>query len=171
LEVTYLEPWYTHPGFCTAIAQVVRQAHQQLALAATSRVATIYTAHSIPEPMAAQAPYVQQFAATAAASAALCAGQEYRLAYQSQATGTPFAWLQPDINDAIQQAAAEGYQAVVVTPIGFLCDHVEVLYDLDVQARQTAQECGVQFARAATVGTHPTFLDMLSTLLVQRLRG
>ena len=97
-------------------------------------------------------------------------GQEYRLAYQSQATDTPFAWLQPDINDAIQQAAAAGYEAVVVAPIGFLCDHVEVLYDLDVQARQTAQECGVQFARAATVGNHPIFLDMLSTLLAQRLR-
>lgn len=170
-EVTYLEPWYDHPGFGAAIAQVVRAAQQQLAPAARQRVATIYTAHSIPEPMAAQAPYAHQFAATAAAAAALLADEDYRLAYQSQATGTPFAWLQPDISDAIQQAADAGYQAVVVAPIGFLCDHVEVLYDLDVQARQTAQDCGLQFARAATVGNHPIFLEMLSTLLTRRLRG
>src|SRR5262249_35500287 len=129
-----------------------------------------YTAHAIPESMATGAPYTQQFAAAAAAAAQRLGHQNYRLAYQSQATGTPFPWLQPDINDAIAQLQAEGYHDVIVAPIGFLCDHVAVLYDLDIQARDTALSCGLTYVRAATVGTHPAFPAMLSELLAERLR-
>ena len=132
-------------------------------------VALIYTAHAIPTAMATGAPYTQQFAATAAAATRLLGRQDYRLAYQSQATGTPFPWLQPDINDAIQQVYDEGYRDVIVAPIGFLCDHVEVLYDLDIQARDAAVACGMTYQRAATVGTHRAFLTMLSELLAERL--
>jgi ferrochelatase len=85
-------------------------------------------------------------------------------------TGTPIPWLQPDINDTIQQVHAEGYRDVIVAPIGFLCDHMEVLYDLDIQARNTATVCGMTYARAATVGNHPAFVAMLSTLIAQRLQ-
>ena len=83
-------------------------------------------------------------------------------------TGTPRPWLQPDINDAIRQLHAAGYREVIVSPIGFLCDHVEVLYDLDVAARQTAAACGMTLVRAQTVGTHPAFLGMLSELIAER---
>jgi len=169
-QVTYLAPWYTHPGFIEAIAATIHQASQALGPVRAQHAALIYTAHAIPEAMASTAPYTQQFAATAAAAAQRLGRQDYRLAYQSQATGTPFPWLQPDINDAIQQVQAEGYRDVIVAPIGFLCDHVEVLYDLDIQARDTALACGLTYARAATVGTHTAFLTMLSTLLAERLR-
>jgi len=169
-QVTYLAPWYTHAGFIEAIAATIRQASQTLGPARAPRAALIYTAHAIPEAMATGAPYTQQFAATAAAAAQRLGRQDYRLAYQSQATGTPFPWLQPDINDAIAQVQAEGYRDVIVAPIGFLCDHVEVLYDLDIQARDTALACGLTYVRAATVGTHTAFLAMLSELLVERLR-
>ena len=104
-----------------------------------------------------------------AAATRLLGRKEYRLAYQSQVTGTPRPWLQPDINDAIRQAKADGYREVIVSPIGFLCDHVEVLYDLDVEARKTARECNMAFARAKTVGNHPAFLAMLSDRLAERL--
>ena len=119
--------------------------------------------------MATGAPYTQQFAATAAAATQLLGRQDYRLAYQSQA-GDAVSWLQPDINDAVQQVHTEGYRDVIVAPIGFLCDHVEVLYDLDIQARDTAVACGMTYRRAATVGTHRVFLTMLSELLAERLR-
>ena len=170
-RVTYLVPWYTHPGFIEAIAATVQQASQVLGPARAQRAALIYTAHAIPQTMATGAPYTQQFATTAAAAAQRLGRQDYRLAYQSQATGTPFPWLQPDINDAIVQVQAEGYRDVIVAPIGFLCDHVEVLYDLDIQARDTALACGLTYVRAATVGTHTAFLTMLSELLAERLRS
>lgn len=170
-QVTYLAPWYAHPGFIEAIAATVQQASQTLDPARAQRAALIYTAHAIPETMAMGGPYTQQFAATAAAAAQRLGHQDYRLAYQSQATGTPFPWLQPDINDAMAQIQAEGYRDVIVAPIGFLCDHVEVLYDLDIQARDTALACGLTYVRAATVGTHPAFLTMLSELLAERLRS
>ena len=170
-QVTYLAPWHTHPGFIEAIADSVRQASQALGPARAQEAALIYTAHAIPTAMATGAPYTQQFAATAAAATQLLGRQDYRLAYQSQATGTPFPWLQPDINDAVQHVHTAGYHDVIVVPIGFLCDHVEVLYDLDIQARDAAVACGMTYRRAATVGTHRTFLTMLSALLAERLRA
>jgi ferrochelatase len=77
--------------------------------------------------------------------------------------------LQPDINEAIRQVQAAGYHDVIISPIGFLCDHVEVLYDLDVEAQHTAASCGVTYVRAQTVGTHPAFMAMLSELIAERL--
>ena len=170
-RVIYLAPWPTHPGFVEAIADTIRQAGARLGPERAREAALIYTAHAIPTAMAAAAPYTQQFAATAAAASRLLGRQDYRLAYQSQATGTPFPWLQPDINDAVQQVYTEGYRDVIVAPIGFLCDHVEVLYDLDIQARDTAVAGGMTYRRAATVGTHGAFLTMLSELLAERLRA
>jgi ferrochelatase len=169
-QVTYLEPWYTRAGYLEAIADHMRQAGQVLGQARAQCAALVYTAHSIPEAMAAQAPYTQQFTATAAAATRLLGRQDYRLAYQSQAHGTPRPWLQPDINEAIRQIQAEGYRDVIISPIGFLCDHVEVLYDLDVEAQRTAAACGVTYVRAQTVGTHPAFIAMLSELIAERLR-
>ena len=169
LQVTYLDPWYTHTGYIEAIADYMRQAGQILGHERAQRAALVYTAHSIPTAMAAQAPYTQQFAATAGAVTRLLGRQDYRLAYQSQAHGTPRPWLRPDINEAIRQLQAEGYRDVIIAPIGFLCDHVEVLYDLDVAAQQTAAACGVTYVRAQTVGTHPAFMAMLSELIAERV--
>ena len=169
-QVTYLDPWYTHAGYIEAIADHMRQASQMLGDERAQRAALVYTAHSIPEAMAAQAPYTQQFAATASAVTRLLGRQDYRLAYQSQVHGTPRPWLRPDINEAIQQLQAEGYRDVIISPIGFLCDHVEVLYDLDVEAQHTAAACGVTYVRAQTVGTHPAFITMLSELIAGQLR-
>ena len=168
-QVSYLDPWYTHAGYLEAIADHMRQAGQVLGHERAQRAALVYTAHSIPEAMAAQAPYTQQFAATAAAVTRLLGRQDYRLAYQSQAHGTPRPWLRPDINEAIRQLQAEGYRDVIISPVGFLCDHVEVLYDLDVEAQHTAAACGVTYVRAQTVGMHPAFIAMLSALIAERL--
>jgi len=168
-QISYLDSWYAQPGLVEAIADYMRQADAELGADRGQEALLIYTAHSIPESMAEDSPYAEQFDATAAAATQLLGREEYRLAYQSQVTGTPRPWLQPDINDAIRQAKEDGYREVIVSPIGFLCDHVEVLYDLDVEAKQTARECNMAFARAKTVGNHPAFLDMLSDMLAERL--
>ena len=83
--------------------------------------------------------------------------RDYRIAYQSQVTGTPVPWLQPDVNDVIQQVREDGFRDVIVAPIGFLCDHMEVLYDLDVQAKETAEACELGYVRSGTVSNHPAF--------------
>jgi ferrochelatase len=170
LQVTYLDPWYTHPGYIAAIVDHICQACAVLVQERAQQAALVYTAHSIPTAMAAQAPYTEQFEATAAAATRQLGRVDYRLAYQSQTHGAPRPWLQPDINDAIRQMHAEGYRDVIIAPIGFLCDHIEVLYDLDVEAQHTAAACGVTCIRAKTVGTHPAFLAMLSELIATRVR-
>lgn len=170
-QVTYLDPWPMQPGFITAVVDSIRQASAPLGPARAQAATVIYTAHSIPAAMAAEGPYTQQFAAVAAAASQVLGYAHYQLAYQSQATGTPFPWLQPDILDAVQQAHAEGARDLILAPIGFLCDHVEVLYDLDVQARDVALAAGLTYQRATTVGTEPAFLGMLSALLAARLQN
>ena len=169
LRVTYLPPWHAQAGFVEAIAGGIEQATASLGKARGSEAALVYTAHAIPEPMAERAPYTRQFRDTADAVTERLGRREHRIAYQSQVTGTPVPWLQPDVNDVIKQVHKDGFRDVIVAPIGFLCDHMEVLYDLDVQAKETAEACGLGFARAGTVSNHPAFVAMLSDLISAHL--
>ena len=168
-RVTYLSPWHTHTGFVDAIARVIGQAAASLGRTRGGEAALIYTAHAIPESMADRAPYTRQFRETAIAVTERLGRQEHRIAYQSQVTGTPTPWLQPDINDVIVQVREDGFRDAIVAPIGFLCDHMEVLYDLDVQAKETAEACGLGYVRSGTVGNHPAFVAMLSDLIGAKL--
>lgn len=164
-QITYLAPWHTQTGFVEAIADGIKQAAASLGETRGGEAALIYTAHAIPEPMADRAPYTRQFRETADAVTKCLGHRESRIAYQSQVTGTPISWLQPDVNDVIEQVQKDGFRDVIVAPIGFLCDHMEVLYDLDVQAKETAEACGLGYARSGTVSNHPAFVAMLSDLI------
>ena len=164
-QVTYLSPWHTQAGFVEAIADGIEHAAASLGGARGGEAALVYTAHAIPQPMADRAPYTRQFHDTAAAVTNRLGRRKHRIAYQSQVTGTPVPWLQPDVNDVIEQVHEDGFRDVIVAPIGFLCDHMEVLYDLDVQAKETAAACGLGFVRANTVSNHPAFVAMLSDLI------
>ena len=168
-QVTYLSPWHAQAGFVEAVADGIRQAAASLGEARGDEAALIYTAHAIPEPMAERAPYTRQFRETAAAVTKRLGRREHRIAYQSQVSGTPVPWLQPDVNDVIQRVREDRFRDVIVAPIGFLCDHMEVLYDLDVQAKETAEACGLGFARSGTVSNHPAFVAMLSDLISAHL--
>lgn len=168
-RMTYLPPWHTQAGFIEAIADSVEQATVSLGKARGAAAMLIYTAHAVPEPMAERAPYVRQFRETAHAVTKRLGRREYRIAYQSQVTGTPVPWLQPDVNDVIQQAHEDGFRDVIVAPVGFLCDHMEVLYDLDVQAKETAESCGVGYVRSGAAGNHPAFVALLSDLIGAQL--
>jgi ferrochelatase len=89
----------------------------------------------------------------------------WSIAYQSRSGRPQDPWLEPDVSDVIRRLAADGARHVVVAPIGFVCDHVEVLYDLDVEARAVAEQCGIGFRRAITVADHPAFVGMLAELV------
>ena len=135
----------------------------------------VSTAHSIPVSMATSSPYVAQLLETAKLVAervaqlrGMAAVPDLDLVWQSRSGPPTVPWLEPDINDHLRALAARGVDAVVVAPIGFIADHVEVLWDLDTQARQTADDLGLAFVRAATVGEDPAFVSMIRELIVER---
>ena len=116
--------------------------------------------------MAAASPYVEQLRESAELIARRLDRREWKLAFQSRSGNPRDPWLEPDVSDVLR--GAEG-RAAVIAPIGFICDHVEVLYDLDVEAARVAREAGVTMVRAATVGEHPRFIEMIAALVCERM--
>jgi ferrochelatase len=119
----------------------------------------VFTAHSIPVPMAKASPYVSDFGEASRAVAERLRHSRWSLAYQSRSGRPQDPWLEPDVNDVLAGVAAEGERHAVVVPIGFVCDHVEVLYDLDVEAVTRARERGLTVHRAQAVNAHPDFIE------------
>ena len=167
-EVVYPQPWHDHPLFIAALAARTREAYARLDEQDRSRARLIFTAHSIPLAMAQAGPYVKQLAQSAWMVAAKLGIGGWKLAYQSRSGSPREAWLEPDIKDALGSLDTK---AAVVVPIGFLCDHVEVLYDLDIEAAQIAREAGIRMERAPTVGDHPLFIEMMASIIAPYARG
>ena len=164
-EVLRIRAFYNHPGFVEANAAQVGTALAEVG----SGTHVLFTAHSIPLAMASRSRYETQLAETARLVAERVGGPAYELVYQSRSGPPHVPWLEPDVCDRIRALAAEGVRAVVVSPIGFVSDHMEILFDLDVEAREAAEEVGIELARAQTVGTHPAFVAMIRELIQERL--
>jgi ferrochelatase len=165
-QIEFAPMWHNHPQFVNAAADRVRDAIARLAPSDRESAELIFTAHSISIVMAARAPYVEQIRESAAMVAAAVGASNWRIAYQSRSGSPRDPWLEPDIKDVVRGL---GGRAAVIVPIGFLCDHVEVLYDLDIEAVQVAREAGVTMVRAATVSDHPQFIQMMAALARARL--
>jgi ferrochelatase len=170
-EVVFAPAWFDHPGFVGAVADRCRQAFERLPAGARAETPLLFTAHSVPVAMAAASPYVADFTTASGQVAARLDHRRWSLAYQSRSGAPGEPWLEPDINDALRALAGEGARHVVVTPIGFVCDHVEVLYDLDVEARATARTAGLAWHRAQTVNDHPAFIGALADVVRREVRG
>ena len=172
VKVTYVSDWHDHPSFIAANAEHVVEAVQQLPEAFRPNARLIFTAHSIPLPMAQRYPYREQFEETArlVAAAVQPAPASVATVYQSRSGRPEDPWLGPDIGDHLREACAGGVEAAVIVPIGFVCDHVEVLYDLDVEAADIAREIGLPMARARAVNDHPRFLDMMADVVLRTER-
>jgi ferrochelatase len=164
-EVVFAPPWSDHPRFLDAMAGRARAALDAVDAGRRGAARLVFTAHSVPVAMAAGSPYAAQLEAAARAIAARLGRVEWTLAYQSRSGSPRDAWLEPDVTEAIRTLAREGARDVVVVPVGFVCDHVEVLYDLDVEARGVAKAAGVGFHRAAAPNDHPDFIAMLADLV------
>ena len=160
-DVEYPDPWFDDPGFIEAQADRVAAALADVPDRDVDAAALVFTAHSIPSAMAAHGPYVEQLTTSSRLVSSRLGRRQWSVAYQSRSGDPRTPWLDPDVNDVIRVLAREGSRAVEVTPIGFVCDHIEVLYDLDTEARATARDAGVTFRRAATVMDHPAFIRML----------
>jgi len=164
-EVTYAPAWGDHPRFIDAVVDRARAALDGVAPERRAAARLVFTAHSVPVSMAAGSPYARQLEAAARAIAGRLGRPTWSLAYQSRSGSPREPWLEPDIADVIRTLADEGVRDVVVIPVGFVCDHVEVLYDLDVEARRLAEGRGVGFHRAGAANDHPAFVAMLADLV------
>jgi ferrochelatase len=164
--IDYLDEWHAHPLFIEAAADRATDALARLDPAARDRAILIFTAHSIPAAMASASPYVEQLRESAELIARRLDRREWKLAFQSRSGNPRDRWLEPDVSEVLREI--EG-RAAVIAPIGFICDHVEVLYDLDVEAARVAREAGVTMVRAATVGEHPRFIEMIAALVCERM--
>jgi ferrochelatase len=170
IEVTFVESWFDHPLFIEAQAAHVMTALGRLPEAVRGAARLVCTAHSIPTAMAARSQYREQLAATAKLVAREAGIADWTLVYQSRSGRPDDPWLEPDICDYLRQAKADGLGAVVICPIGFVCDHIEVLYDLDQQAADVSREVGLPMTRAETVNDDPRFLDMMFDVVQRTVR-
>ena len=167
-QIEYPQPWHKHPKFVEAAAARVADALARLDQNDAKRAELIFTAHSIPVPMDSASGYADQIRESAAAVASRLNRDSWTLAFQSRSGAPRDPWLEPDIGEAIRRL--EGRPAIVM-PIGFLCDHVEVAYDLDVEAAKIARACGVKMIRAGTVADHPAFIDMMAEIVRHHLNS
>ncbi|MFL6130699.1 MAG: ferrochelatase [Mycobacteriales bacterium] len=175
-ELAKLRHYFNHPGFVEPAADRVRAALATLADPGAARL--VFTAHSIPTAMeAASGPGGHLYSAQLREASRLVAdavrgeGADFDLVWQSRSGPPSVPWLEPDVNDHLADLAARGVPAVVVSPIGFVSDHVEVLWDLDEEAAATAAKLGLDYARAGTVGTDPRFVRMVRQLVEERTAG
>ncbi len=165
-QVEKLRVFYNHPLFVEANVERIRTALSQLDGTAEHLA---FTAHSIPETMAAKCDYEAQLAETARLVAETLGVENWKVVYQSRSGSPAQPWLGPDICDHLKQLHDDGVTNVVVAPVGFVSDHMEVVYDLDVEAQHVARDLGMNLVRAATAGTHPSFVKMIRELILERV--
>jgi ferrochelatase len=169
VDVTYVRDWHQHQGFIDANTDHVRTALAQLPPDVREHARLVFTAHSIPLSMAERYPYEEQLRASARLVASAVGRQDWALVYQSRSGRPQDPWLEPDVNDYLRREHEAGLEAVVLCPIGFLCDHIEVLFDLDVEAAEVCRDIGLPMARAEAVNTHPRFIDALADAVIDVL--
>jgi ferrochelatase len=178
LRADKIRPYYNHPGFVAPLVDAAQRGLDRVVEDRRHAVRLVFVAHSVPLSMndtsgpdgGAYAAQLADLSATVAAGTSR--GEppwvEWGLAYCSRSGPPGQAWLEPDISDHLRALAEQDVLAAVVVPIGFVSDHLEVVYDLDVEARQTAVDLGLQFVRVPTVGTDPRFVAAVVDLLLER---
>ena len=169
-RIDKVRAFYNHPGFIEAMADRVRTAFEELPAGRRAAARLAFTAHSIPLAMAAGCAYVAQLEEACRLVAAGAGRTEWGLAYQSRSGAPHQPWLEPDVLDHLKGLRDAGATDVVVAPIGFVSDHMEVRYDLDLEARERAEELGLSLVRAGTAGSHPRFASMVRELVEERQR-
>ncbi|HEX2186762.1 MAG TPA: ferrochelatase, partial [Chloroflexota bacterium] len=171
LEVTCVDTWHAHPLLLQAFAERVQEVMSQLAPDVRAQLRVIFTAHSLPQRILAEGdPYPGEVERTAAGVAVRLGLKAWDVVYQSQgATAEP--WLGPTLEETFDRCAAQNQRQLLLVPIGFVCDHVEILYDIDILAQQMARERGLSLRRPASLNTLPTFIAALGQIVARHLSG
>jgi ferrochelatase len=170
-EVHFCPSWHAHPLFIQAWVEQIQSSLNRLPEEKRRTTPLVFTAHSLPIAMANHSPYVTQVEETARLIAEKLGHRRWSLAYQSRSARSSAPWLEPDVRQVIRNLAAQGLSEVVVAPIGFVCDHVEILYDLDIDAKRIASDLGVNFIRASCPNNHPTFIRMMADVIEEKLKN
>jgi ferrochelatase len=169
-QVDKLRAFFNHPGFVEATVERVQDALQLLPAGARENVQIVYVAHSIPLSMANTSDYVTQLQEVRRLVSEALGQTNDILVYQSRSGAPGQPWLEPDILDYLREVKAKNLaSAVVIAPISFISDHMEVLYDLDIEAQQLCDSLGLPMSRAKTVGMHPKFIGMIRELILERM--
>jgi len=169
-EVEKLRVFFNHPLFIEATVERVGDALHAIPAGARENVQIVYLAHSIPVSMAHSCDYVRQLEEVRGLVSKALGHTNDVLVYQSRSGAPGQPWLEPDVLDYLRQVKARNLaSAVVLAPIGFISDHMEVVYDLDVEARQLCDSLGLPMMRAKTAGVHPKFVEMIRELIVERM--
>ena len=161
--------FYNHPGFIEPMIELTEAALEQIPAPRRDAAEIVFTAHSIPSEMARHCAYELQLMDAARIIAGALGTERYRLAYQSRSGSPRVPWLEPDILAELTALHAADVSDVVVVPLGFVSDHMEVLFDLDHEAMEHAAGLGMTMIRAGTVGTHPRFVTMIRELIEERI--
>lgn len=166
-EVDYCPGWHDHPLFIQTWVELIQASLARISDQQRPATRLIFTAHSLPIAMAARSPYVEQLQTTARLIAEKLGQTDWSIAYQSRSGKPTDPWLEPDVNHLIRDMAAHGINKVIVAPIGFVCDHVEILYDIDIEAKKLAADRGVRLICASCPNDHPTFVQMMAEVVAR----
>jgi len=170
VDVTYVQSWFDHRLFAGANARHVRAALTRLPEHLRGPARLVFTAHSIPQPMAESSRYREQLLASARLIAGESGVSDWALVYQSRSGRPGDPWLEPDVCGYLRSERKNGLQAAVLCPVGFVCDHIEVLYDLDHEAAEVCRDIGLPMVRAAAVNDDPLFLDLMADVVLETIR-
>lgn len=162
IEFEYTAPLFDHPLFIEDSVDRLAECFAQIPAGDRKDAMILFSAHSVPTPMAEASPYIEQLMTTARLVAERIGHDKWRLVYQSRSGRPQDPWLGPDVCDVIKEISKEGERYVVVQPIGFLCDHVEVLFDIGIEAKEAAEEVGINLLRAQTVNDDPKFIAAMA---------
>ena len=170
IDITFVDSWFDHPRFAEANARHVRTALAALPAGLHGAARLVFTAHSIPMPMAESSRYREQLLESARLVAEQAGISDWALVYQSRSGRPGDPWLEPDVGSYLRREHEGGLEAVVLCPIGFVCDHIEVLYDLDREAAEVCRAIGLRMVRAEAVNDDPLFLDMMADVVLRTIR-
>ena len=169
LNFEKLRLYFNHPGFIEANCAHLEEALQEFQN--KDEVMVLFSAHSIPLSMSEKCHYVSQLSSAASLIATRVGVKRFKNIYQSRSGPPTQPWLEPDILDELETLKSEGVRDVVVLPLGFISDHMEVIYDLDMEAKAKSEKLGLNYLRAKTVGIHPKFVEMIYQLILERVEG
>jgi ferrochelatase len=170
VDITFAGSWYDHPLFIDANAAHVNAARQRLPTAVRDAARLVFTAHSIPTPMAEVSLYREQLQSSARLIAEKARVSDWTVVYQSRSGRPQDPWLEPDVCEYLRREYASGLRAAILCPVGFVCDHIEVLYDLDREAAEVCASIGLPMVRAEAVNDDPLFLDMMTDVVLRTIR-
>lgn len=168
-EIDKVRAFYNHPAFIEVNAENLKNALEQIPQSRRENCPIAFTAHSIPESMANNCLYATQLQETCTLVASSLGQNNWNLVYQSKSGAPGQRWLEPDICDHIKELSKKQIRDLIVLPLGFISDHMEVIYDLDHEAKILCEELGINFVRATTAGTNPKFIEMIRALILEKI--